>query len=60
MLIKDGMQPFTEAALMSGVGGIMVYIHFVLPLSMQYKVNKQPLFGFITGCVIIGLSIFDG
>ena len=60
MLIKDGIQPFTEAALMSGVGGIMVFISiFVLmPLSMQYKVNRQPLLGFITGCVIIGLSIF--
>ena len=51
MLIKDGIQPFTEAALMSGVGGIMVFISiFVLmPLSMQYKINRQPLFGFITG-----------
>ena len=60
LLIKDGIQPFTEAALMSAVGGIMVFISiFVLmPLSVSYKENKQPLIGFISGCFIIGLSIF--
>ena len=60
MIIKDGIKPLTEAAMMSAVGGIMVFISiFVLmPLSIQYKENRQPLFGFISGCTIIGLSIF--
>ena len=60
MIIKGGIKPFTEAAMMSAVGGIMVFISiFVLmPLSIQYKENRQPLFGFISGCTIIGLSIF--
>ncbi len=60
LMIKDGINLFTEAAIMSGVGGIMVFISvFVLmPISIDYKQNKQPLIGFITGCFIIGFSIF--
>ena len=58
-LIKDGLNPFIEAAIMSFVGGIMVFIAiFVLiPMSLEYKSKFQHVFGLISGIVIIGLSI---
>tara|TARA_Y100000991_G_C21942582_1_gene335989 strand:- start:506 stop:1312 length:807 start_codon:yes stop_codon:yes gene_type:complete len=58
-LIKDGLNPFIEAAIMSFVGGIMVFIatFVLLPMSLEYKSKFQHVFGLISGIVIIGLSI---
>ena len=58
-LIKDGLNPFIEAAIMSFVGGIMVFIatFVLLPMSLEYKSKFQHGFGLISGVVIIGLSI---
>lgn len=58
-LIKDGLEPFVEASVMSLVSGIMVFIAlFVLiPMSWEYKTRYQHISGLLCGCVIIGLSI---
>lgn len=58
-LIKDGLDPFVEASIMSFVSGIMVFISlFVLiPMSIQYKTKFQHVTGILSGSLIIGLSI---
>ena len=58
-LIKDGLDPFLEASIMSFVSGIMVFISlFVLiPMSLEYKTKLQHITGLISGSLIIGLSI---